>query len=459
MKTIFLTVYDGDVEKVILRSGVLQKLKESNNRIVLLVRGSDRLEYYKKVFESDTVIIELLPKAMTRSELLWYHLGWNTIPTHSVALRRYTNFKKHRNVARYALEVLAGLLGYMRMWRNFLRLLYRYIPDTYCDLYFEKYKPDLVFTPNMFSAEDMRVLKAAKKRGIRTIATAKSWDVLTTKAFTRVKADRIIVFNEFNRNEAITLGDYNPSRVIVTGFPQFDGYAKKHESFDRQSFCSEMGINPANRILLFAVPGTWLAPYSYEILQELDELIDTGTFSVPVTILARLHPKYTDETEKLTFRNIIVDRPGTLLANEKEFSIDMAVSNVYQWTFTSRDIQHLADSILASDVVINTASTISLDAAALHKPSILIAYDGSHTVPDWNSVARVYERDHYAHVVELGATPIAHSTKELITEIEYFLTNPQYLAKERAMLMDKVLFKSDGLAATRIAQAVLTLLS
>ena len=62
-------------------------------------------------------------------------------------------------------------------------------------------------------------------------------------------------------------------------------------------------------------------------------------------------------------------------------------------------------------------------------------------------------------MVELGATPIAHSTKELITEIEYFLTNPQYLAKERAMLMDKVLFKSDGLAATRIAQAVLTLLS
>lgn len=458
MKVIFLTVYDGDVEKVVLRSGVFDQLKESGSRIVLLVRGEDRLEYYKKEFVSENVLVELLPKAMTRSEMIWYHLGWNTIPTNSVSLRRYASFKKHRNILRYLIEVSAGLLGYLKIWREFLRLVYRSIPDDYCDSYFQKYKPDLVFTPNMFSAEDMRILKASKKRGIPTVATAKSWDVLTTKAFTRVKADRLLVFNEFNKREAVEIGDYKASNVLITGFPQFDIYAREYKSFDRENFCIQMGINPKNRILLFAVPGTWLAPHTHEILQELDELIDRSVFSVPVTILARLHPKYTDVTEQLKFRNIIVERPGTLLANEKEFSIDMAVPNVYQWTFTSRDIRHLADSILASDVVINTASTISLDAAALHRPSILIAYDGSHTVPYWDSIARVYERDHYAHVVSIGATPLVRSTQDLVSEIQQFISNSEYLAKERATLMDKVLFKSDALSATRTAKAVLSLL-
>lgn len=459
MKTIFLTVYDGDTEKVILRSGVFDALKASGHRIVLLVRVPDRLMYYKQAFEKDTVIVEQLPTAMTKLEMLWYHLGWNTLPTRAAFIRRYTKYRKHKNVLRYALESVCGFLGNFKLWREFLRTVYALSPDNYCKEYFEKYQPDLVFTPNMFSAEDLRMMRAAKRRGIPTVATAKSWDVLTTKAFTRVKADRLLVFNEINKEEAIRIGDYTSSRVTVTGFPQFDVYARDEWRETREAFCKRLGLNPERRIVLMAVPGDWKTPYTKEILTELDRRIDANAFVKPLQILARLHPKYMDSSEGEQYRHIVMDRPGTHFNTEKEFSIDMGVANVFQWTFADKDIYHLANSIYHSDLIINTESTLTLDGAALDKPSILIAYDGTHTLPYWDSVARVYEREHYHNVVTTGAVPLVKSDDELQKEINAFLSDGDYLRKEREALKARLLYKSDGQSAKRTADAVLSFLS
>ncbi len=458
MKTIFLTVYDGDTEKVILRSGVLEQMRYAGHRIILLVRGSDRLDYYRREFGSEQVIVELLPPAMTRGEMLWYHLGWNTLPTRASYLRRRMKYQKHRNAFRYALESFAGFMGNFRVWREFLRLVYRLFPDPYCASYFERYRPDLVFTPNMFSAEDMRMLRAARRRSIPTVATAKSWDVLTTKAFTRVKADRLLVFNDFNREEAEALGDYPPERVIVTGFPQFDVYARDDWKESRESFCKRLGLDPARRILLMAVPGDWKTPYTKEILRELDVRIETDRFSRPIQVLARLHPKYSDSSEQESYRHIVMDRPGTHLSEERDVSIDMGIAGSYQWTFTDRDIAHLANSIYHSELVINTESTLTLDGAALGKPTILIAYDGTHQLPYWDSVARVYEREHYRHVTETGAAPLVHNDDELTEAIDRFLVDPQNLSGERTKLAERLLYRTDGKSAERTAAAVLAML-
>ena len=105
------------------------------------------------------------------------------------------------------------------------------------------------------------------------MATAKSWDVLTTKAFTRVRADRLLVFNEVNREEAIHLGDYSPERVIVTGFPQFDLYTHNEWKDSRTEFCARLGLDASKKILLFAIPGNWKTPNTKDILAFLDEAI------------------------------------------------------------------------------------------------------------------------------------------------------------------------------------------
>lgn len=455
-KTIFITIYDGDTEKNVLRSGVLRKLVESGNRIIILIRDRKRTEYYKLQFEGGNVIVDSLPPALTWGEDLWYHVSWNSVPTYAAYIRRRMRFESHRNYVRYSFETLLWHLAHFRGWRSFLRWMYAAVPDTYAYDLFEKYSPDVVFTPNMFSPEDFRMLRAAKRRGIPTIATAKSWDVLTTKAFTRVRADKLLVFNEHNRLEAITIGDYAESDVIVTGFPQFDVYINPVNE-TKDSFCEQLGIPRGKRIILFGVPGDWMAPHVNEIIAELNARIERGELPRDTHILARLHPKYPDSGENSQLTHVTYERPGTHLSSGRETSIDMGIVGTYKWTFTDADIMHLQASIFFSEVVLNVASTLVLDAAANNRPAIFIGYDGNQSPSYWKSVARYYERDHIRHVVEAGV-PIVRSHDELVHFLNRCLGGMPGLGVKMETVRERLLFKPDGKAAERIAEAVLTMI-
>lgn len=442
-----------------LRSGTFDHLVRSGNRFVLLVRGADRLAYYQKNFSGEHVLVDLLPPAVTTAERFWYFLGWNSLPTRAAVLRRHIYRAKGWPQWKFVLGSILGFLGQFRLWRDTVRTIYTLLPDNYAHEMFERYKPDLLFLPNMFSPEDFRLMRQAKRRKIPTVTTAKSWDVLTTKAFTRVKADRLLVFNEFNRDEAISIGDYDPHCIVVTGFPQFDVYAREEVYQTRDEFFRDIGADPSKRLVLIAVPGDWKTPHTKEIMQELDKRIDEGRFPFPLQVLARFHPKYSDSSEGLALKHFIFDRPGMLLSEKREFSVDMGVSGTFAWTFTDRDIARLANSMRHADIVINTESTLTLDAAANDTPSILIAYDGKATLPYWDSVARVYEREHYQNVVRTGAAPLVCSDDELEQEITRFLSDRDYRARERAVLKEKLLFKTDGHSAERVARAVLDMLT
>ncbi len=456
-KTIFISIYDGDTEKIILRSHVLTILKNSGNRIVLLIRGQKRLAYYKEQFEADNVLVELLPRALTRAEDLWHHVSWNTVPTYGAYIRRRMRFQKEGGYLRYYFEAGLWTLGHLRIWRNFLRLMYGSVREDFAADLFEKYKPDLLFSPNMFSPEDCRLLRAARQRKIRTVATAKSWDVLTTKAFTRVKADRLLVFNAFNKEEAVALGDYAQEDVVVTGFPQFDVYSKP-PSVSREDFLKELGISPDKRLILFGVPGDWMAPHVHEILVALDKKIAEGALPAETHILARLHPKYQDTSEGLVLPHVTFERPGTHFTTGKEFSVDLGISGTYTWTFTNEDIQHLQASIVYSEAVLNVASTMTLDAVANDRPAVFVAYDGDAELPYWQSSERYYERNHIKHVVDTGAVPLVRSHEELVTILNEIMNDPQVRMKERAILQKKLLHTLDGKAGERMGEAVLSLL-
>lgn len=459
MKTILITIYDGDTEKLFLRSGVLRFLKESEVRIVLLIRSKERVDYYRNNFSDTNIIVECLTPALTSAERFWYHISWNTLPTYSAYIKRYDLYLKHKNSIRYAVERFFGLLGCLRLWRHLLRKIYYWIPDDYSKDLFKKYKPDLLFSPNMFSAEDCRLLKQAKKLGVQTVTTAKSWDVLTTRGFTRVIADRLLVFNEINKREAVAIGDYRPEHVKIIGFPQFDVYTKKDIYMSRDEFFKKIGADPGKKLILFAVPGDFKNPYTHEIVLMLDKAIEEKKIRYPVQILARFHPKYPATSERLTnLRHFILDRPGTYFAKDLERSIDAPASATFQWTYTDKDIIHLANSLHHSDVTINSESTITLDAAAHDKPIILIGFDGNQKLDYWRSIIRNYDREHFKDVFASGGVYLAHTMEDLIDSINTYLDNPKMDAEKRLILRDNLLYKSDGQSARRTADAILEML-
>ncbi len=459
MKTIFISVYDGDTEKNVLRSGTFERLKQSGHRIVLLVRGKDFVSYYKEQFGGPNVIVDLLPPGLTWAERLWYFIGWNSLPTHAASLRRHMYRTKGSPAYLGWIGSVLGFLGRFRVWRELLRYVYWITPDTYANELFETYKPDLVFSPGMFSPEDTRLLKAAKKRGVTTIATAKSWDVLTTKAFTRVKADRLLVFNEINQNEAIQIGDYPSGAIVVTGFPQFDAYARSDLKMDRTAFMEAHRLDPAKEFVFFSVPGDWKTAYTKDILEDVSRRIEAGSFAKPLQVLAQIHPKYPSSCEGLAIPHIIIRRAGTFNSSASEKSIDVGVSAALAFSFTNKDIQQLYNAMYHSVVTVNVESTLTLDAAALDRPSILINYDGDHPQPYWRSIERLYEREHYQHVLSTGGAPLVKSHDELFQEIDALLKNPAHRKENLRVLQEKMLYRRDGKAAERVAGAILEYLA
>lgn len=459
MSTIFISLYDGDTEKNILRTNVFPILKNAGHTLVLLVRSKDRIEYYKENFGDKNVYIELLPYALTKAERIFHHLGWNSIPTYSVFLRRHDMYLVHKKKIRYAIERICGFLGKFRMWREFIRATYYFLPANYAGDIFKKYNPDVLFSPSMFSAEDFRLVRYAKKHGVKTITTVKSWDVLTTKAFTRVKADKLIVFNEYNKEEAIDIGDYNANKIIICGFPQFDAYIDQSIYVSREEFFKEIGADINKKLILFAVPGDWKNPYTHEVMIGLNNAIEQGKFDEPVQVLARFHPKYPATGEGLkNLNHFIMDRPGKYFGVNTERSIDTSASVALQWTFTNKDLIHLANSIKHSDVTVNTESTMTLDAAALDKPVVLVGFDGFQKLDYWRSMIRNYDRDHYTNVIKTGGVRIAKSPEEFVSYINLYLKNSSQDTLGRKELQQKLLYKLDGKSAQRVALAVMSAL-
>ncbi len=76
-----------------------------------------------------------------------------------------------------------------------------------------------------------------------------SWDHLSSKALIRVVPDRIIVWNDVQREEAERFHGIASDRVIVTGAQCFDQWFDRAPSRDRQTFSRVVGL-PADRPLL-----------------------------------------------------------------------------------------------------------------------------------------------------------------------------------------------------------------
>lgn len=454
MRTIFITIYDGDTEKNLLQSSVLSLLERAGMRIILLIKGN-RISYFKK-YANKNIIVEPTPEAFCLSEKVYFWLGWNLLPTYSIYMRRYESYLKHRNWLRYKIEQTIGLLGRFKIFRNFFRWIYFSIPDNYGGELFNKYKPDILFAPNMFSYEDGRLLRAAKKRGIKTITTSKSMDALMNKAFTRVRADKILVQNEPVKKFAISIGDYREEQVVVVGFVQFDLFTDPRILTTKEEFFKKIGADPKRKLILYSTSGDWKNPYDDEVVLGLHKAIEEGDINQPAQILARFHPKYPSKIEKLNLKYLIKDRAGKSKNSEK--NQDGVTAEVYAFSFDRDDLIHLANTLYHSDVTINTMSTITLDAIVFDKPVILIEHDGFDRKLDyWHSIRRAYDEEHYKIIMHLNATRSAKTMNETIHLTNDYLKNSTLDKEKRDILKKDILYKLDGKAGERIASEILKL--
>lgn len=450
MKTIFTTIYDGTIAQDILYSDAFS-IMLAQARLVCFVPES-KCAYYRKRFEGRNVIFEKAPLA-TRPwfEGRFWLVTYHSVPTNTVRLMAKAHYYSGTDsLPMYCFKRFVGFLGRFGWWHRLVRVLYRMIPDHSFSAYFEQYKPDLVFAPNMIGDQDMRMLKEAKKRGIKTVGMMKSWDNITSKAFVSVHPDWFLAQNEVMRDELIRYVQYPADRITRTGFPRFDSYANSSFIVSREEFCKEMGIDPSKKILLYAAGGDVLTKHDPEVIDILIHAIERDI--IPKSrahLLLRPHPAYESHEER--FRGIpfvTVDRPGHYVTPGKLRSFE----------FEDSDTLHLMNSLAHCDIKINTASTTSIEAAIFDKPIINIGFDGTTHLPYSMSVKRFYDFEHYRIIVATGGIRIAWNAEELFKHINMYLDDPSHDREGRKKLVTLEIGNLDGKAGERVGQEVIRLL-
>jgi hypothetical protein len=122
--------------------------------------------------------------------------------------------------------------------------------------------PDvLLVTPLIeLGSQQVDYVKAARQLGIPSVLCVASWDNLTSKGMIRVVPDRVIVWNEAQRQEAIALHGVPAERIDVTGAQLFDDWFTMQPSRSREAFCADVGLDPAKPFVLYVGSSIFIAP-------------------------------------------------------------------------------------------------------------------------------------------------------------------------------------------------------
>src|SRR5687768_7648567 len=131
-------------------------------------------------------------------------------------------------------------------------------------------RPDVLLVAPLvdIGSDQVDYVKAARVLGIRSALPVLSWDNLTNKGLIRLQPQKVFVWNEAQKTEAVTMHGTDAADVVVTGAMVYDQWFARRPSSTREDFCSRVGLDPANVILLYLCSSPFIAPDEVNFIEQ-----------------------------------------------------------------------------------------------------------------------------------------------------------------------------------------------
>lgn len=451
-KTLFIIISRSFIIRNILRSGTLDLLKKSGHKIIIFFPAKETPQYLRDEFEDGQVklfsisiiansvltrfsrLINYLIYTKTTKERVLYHLGRSGFPRAHFRL------------------LLLNIISRIPFARPLFRWLEYYIFPEHNESiknYFNEYKPDLVFSTSIISSVDIAFLKEAKRRGVKTVSMPKSWDNLTNMYY-RFTPDYFLSPNLLFKEILPRLQQVPEERIFVVGMPQFDWYTRKEILRTREEHFKRKTLNPEKALLFFGSEGSW-TPNEYEVVEMIYNWVVNEELVRPCQLLIR--PHYSNVRDNV-FKNL---RGKERVVIDDYRIVDFMAD---KWDLNFEEIVDFTNSVVHCDVLINPASTLSLDAVCAGRPVINLAFGCIFDNKGKDiTVEKLYSVNNMEWVIDTGAAPKAESPEELKEKINHYLLNPKSDEEKRDILLKKLCFKTDGLSHQRVADAINNILS
>ena len=455
MKTIIFSV----ASKFIMRNfffvpdGVFDLLQREKNLRIVLIMSEALYKKYESFLKGNSAPNIFIEKVQTP-----YHMiGENILQKLFIFFYSYLVFTPTTRLlaskgARADIAVAGGKRRlFFLKWLNYqifghIKFLKKWlVPKLYFHIFknrpykylFDKYKPDMLFAPNIAHNPDLMLLAEAKRQNIKTVGMCGSWDHFN-KYFVPLKSDILLAWNDPLKEEAIKYENYNSKLIEMVGFPQFDAYKNEEYIMSRNEFMKKIGFPSDKKIIFFASEGAYSLDGG-DIVDMIIEWINDKKFIEDSRLILRLYPGVNSEEETykkfLNHPLVFVDRVDNWGSRENFFNF---INTIYH-----------------SDIIISTYSTISVEGCVFDKPLININFDGYKKRPLNKTVKRLKNLSHFTHVFNTGALSNVSLEEELLNTINKYLENPEFKSDQRKKMVDRMCFKLDGKSSERIAKKII----
>lgn len=223
----------------------------------------------------------------------------------TIHFRKRAADRAPRIVVRLANSRLGSWLGGPAGILRILRVLERGIPAASAiEGFISSQAPDvLLITPLVdIGSPQLDHLAAAQRLGVRTVLPVASWDHLSSKSLLRTIPDRVILWNEKQRTEAIDMHGVPADRIVVTGAQCYDQWFDRTPALGYDAFCARVGLRSDRPYILYVCSslfrGTTFEPaFTERWIQAVRGSADPRLKDIG--ILVRPHPARLDEWKQV----------------------------------------------------------------------------------------------------------------------------------------------------------------
>jgi hypothetical protein len=265
-------------------ASTLQALAERNHRIHL-VFGQLDTERDDRLLEDLTAHANITAGEVQRKTSWRFWLGVGRVARCSVDYFRYLTPEYDRIISlkeRARAKVIPPMRWLLerRFWRRpaphrlltrVLLAVERAVPvDRAVFDLLRRENPDLLLIAPLvdIGSDQVDYVKAARRIGIRSALPVLSWDNLTNKGLIRLQPQKVFVWNEAQKTEAVTMHGTSPADIVVTGAMVYDQWFARTPSSSREQFCARVGLHPGNVILLYLCSSPFIAPDEVNFIEQ-----------------------------------------------------------------------------------------------------------------------------------------------------------------------------------------------
>lgn len=358
-------------------------------------------------------------------------------------------WKRIRPLYYYLIFLLAQRFPGIR--KRFLAREGKHLQSQEASALLDQLNPKLVVSTYPVAIIEAKLLYEAKQRGMATTLHLLSWDNITAKGQFPAMAEKFLVWGNIMKEELQAHYGIPESDITTCGVPHFDAHVRIREAGTTSKVVEALGLSSNQPYLFVAMSSPRFAPREIDIVEWLASAVNRSAFGATMQLIVRPHPQNVTE---FTAKGSWLHRLDKLAGARVGIDYPKLNKSNIRWSMQQNDMVHLSELIAGCTVCLNSGSTVSIDALMHNKPVILTSFDGTASIPYWNSARRLVDYTHLKKLVSSGGVHSVRSYAELETSINTFIENPNHDLELRRTTLLEQCYKDDGMATQRVVEAL-----